>query len=574
SQRELLEIPGSPFAYWLSGAMRLAFAGTTEQREKNFAKGISRDPLSNEVRVAQGITTGANARYLRNWWEVDHRRSNFDRGSGDPDSRRWVAADKGGEFRRWYGNNDFVIDWQDDGKAIIESPASTPRNITTAFQPSLACSKITSGDPAFRYHERGFVFTDAAVSLTGAPDLEAIEGFLNSATAREMLAALAPTLNFEVGQIRSLPRPAFDGSTEVARLVRELRDESRRDWDSFETSWDFTSPPWLGRPASGDAAGEVSLSDHLAEWSARWTEIAHNQQVREEANNRTIAKAFGLEDEVPHDVPLQKVSLTRNVAFRHGGGKTRADYDTLERSSLVVEMISYAVGCIMGRYSLDEPGLILADAGATVQDYLTTVPSPTLRPDADNVIPFVDDGWFDDDIVERFRHFLRVVFGTEHFEDNVRFIEQSLGVKSLRDYFVSKAGKSKFYDDHVQRYKKRPIYWMFSSPKGSFNALIYMHRYNPSTVSTVLNEYLREYRAKLEVALTNAERAGVAGSSKDQKEADRLRIVLAELSDYEHDVLYPLATQQISIDLDDGVKANYPKFYPALRKIVGLEAAE
>lgn len=150
-----------------------------------------------------------------------------------------------------------------------------------------------------------------------------------------------------------------------------------------------------------------------------------------------------------------------------------------------------------------------------------------------------------------------------------------MGVKTLRDYFINRAGKSKFYDDHVQKYKKRPIYWMFSSPSGSFNALIYLHRYNPSTVSTVLNEYLREYRAKLEVALTNAEQAAAGGASaKDQKEADRLRKVLAELRDYEHDVLYPLATQQITIDLDDGVKTNYPKFYPALKKITGLEAAE
>ncbi len=187
----------------------------------------------------------------------------------------------------------------------------------------------------------------------------------------------------------------------------------------------------------------------------------------------------------------------------------------------------------------------------------------------------VDDGWFEDDIVERFREFLRAAFGTENFEENLRFVEEALGVKSLRDYFITKAGKSKFYDDHVQRYKKRPIYWMFSSPKGSFNALIYMHRYTPSTVSTVLNEYLREYRAKLEVALSDAEQAAAGGgSAKDQKEADRLRKVLVELAEYEHDVLYPLATQQIVIDLDDGVKANYPKFYPALKSIAGLEAAE
>jgi type II restriction/modification system DNA methylase subunit YeeA len=288
-----------------------------------------------------------------------------------------------------------------------------------------------------------------------------------------------------------------------------------------------------------------------------------------------VSEGYGLSADIPIEVPLHRVSLFRNVQFQYGPGKTREDYLALERADAMKELISYGVGCMFGRYSLDEPGLILADHTATLQDYLSRIPSPSVRPDSDNVIPFVDDGWFEDDIVERFRQFLRVAFGAEHYEENLRFVEESLGVKTLRDYFITKAGKSKFYDDHVQRYKKRPIYWMFSSPKGSFNALIYMHRYNPSTVSTVLNEYLREYRAKLEVALADAERTAASGAStKDQKEADRLRKVLAELRDYEHDVLYPLATQQIAIDLDDGVKANYPKFYPALRKIIGLEVAD
>ena len=223
----------------------------------------------------------------------------------------------------------------------------------------------------------------------------------------------------------------------------------------------------------------------------------------------------------------------------------------------------YMVGCAFGRYSLDEPGLILADQGATLQDYLAKVPNPRSLPDADNVIPIVDGDWFEDDIVERFRQFLRAAFGEQHFEENLRFVTESLGVKNLRDYFVKS-----FYKDHVQRYKKRPIYWLFSSPKGSFNALIYMHRYTPSTVSTVLNEYLREFQAKLKASLEHAER------SNNAKEADRLRKMLLELDEYEHDVLYPLASQQIAIDLDDGVKANYPKFGAALKKIPGLEASE
>lgn len=234
---------------------------------------------------------------------------------------------------------------------------------------------------------------------------------------------------------------------------------------------------------------------------------------------------------------------------------------------------------MFGRCSPDEPGLILADQGATVQDYLAKVPAPTFVPNADNVLPIVDGDWFEDDIVVRFRQFLRAAFGEQHFEENLRFAEESLGVKSLREYFITRAGRSKFYDDHVKRYKKRPIYWLFSSPKGSFNALIYMHRYTPSTVSTVLNDYLREFESKLEANLQHQERLAAGGGTPREKaaalkEAERLRKVLLDLGEYEHDVLYPLASQQIAIDLDDGVKANCPKFYPAVKKIAGLEASD
>jgi type II restriction/modification system DNA methylase subunit YeeA len=216
---------------------------------------------------------------------------------------------------------------------------------------------------------------------------------------------------------------------------------------------------------------------------------------------------------------------------------------------------------MFGRYSLDVPGLVLADQVATVQDYLAKVPAPTFMPDADNCIPVIDGDWFEDDIVQRFRVFLRAAFGEQHFEENLRFVIESLDVRNLRDYFVKS-----FYKDHVQRYRKRPIYWLFSSPKGSFNALIYMHRYTPATVSQVLT-YLREYITKLGASLQQAERSG------NVKEADRLRRIILELNDYERDVLFPKASENITIDLDDGVKTNYPKFGNSLKRIPGLEAA-
>ena len=325
---------------------------------------------------------------------------------------------------------------------------------------------------------------------------------------------------------------------------------------------------------------EQIVGQHRDEWAAR----SRAQQQLEIQNNEAVAKLYGLENEISSHVPLERVSLTNNSAFRWPN-KTPEERDALFAESVISDLVSYSVGCMFGRYSLDKPGLILADQGATVQDFLAKVPNPTFMPDADNVLPIVDGDWFEEDIVTRFRQFLRVAFGEEYFEPNLRFIEESLSVKSLRDYFITRAGRSnsigrsKFYDDHLKRYKKRPIYWLFSSPKGSFNALIYMHRYTPSTVSTVLNEYLREFESKLEANLQHQERLAAGdGTTREKaassKEAERLRTVLLELTEYEHNVLYPLASKQLAIDLDDGVKTNYPKFYPAVRKIQGLETTD
>lgn len=315
---------------------------------------------------------------------------------------------------------------------------------------------------------------------------------------------------------------------------------------------------------------EQTVVQYREEWAAR----SRAQQQLEIENNEAVAKLYGLEGEVSSDVPLERVSLTNNSAFRWPN-KAPEERDALFTQSAIEDLISYAVGCMFGRYSLDEPGLILGDQGATLQDYLAKIPTPSFMPDADNVLPIVDGEWFEDDIVAKTRQFLRVVFGEVNLERNLRFVEKSLKVATLRDYFITRGGKSRFYDDHVKRYKKRPIYWMFASPKGSFNALIYLHRYTPSTVSTVLNEYLREYEAKLDASLNNLEReAHGVGTPRQQaaaaKEAERLRRMLVELGEWEHDVMYPLASEQVAIDLDDGVKTNYPKFGSALKKIQGL----
>lgn len=547
SVSDFLNIPNTPIVYWASddeiGALR----------QGPF--------LGDLIQAREGLTTGNNDRFLRRWYEVSHCRIGFGVESTEEsviNGARWFPYQKGGSSRRWYGNFDFVVDWEDGGeraRANIDVVTGRVRshnyNGTYGFKRGLTWSGISGDGFAVRHIEGGFMF-DAKGPMAFATrenELLVLEGFLNSSTATRFMRLLAPRLDFKLGHVLSLPIRVRE-SARVTDLAAQCIHLAKQDWDANELSVDFLASPLIGADRTLAAAVEVSCRAE--------DERAVSLATAEEELDSYFSAAYVGEQ------ATEKIARRQDLASRDA--RCRAH---------VEELVSYSVGCMFGRYSLDRPGLILANQGETLQDYLAKVPLPSFRPDADNVIPFVDDGWFEDDIVERFREFLRTAFGAEHFEENLRFVEESLDVKALRDYFITKAGKSKFYDDHVQRYKNRPIYWMFSSPKGSFNALIYMHRYNTSTVSTVLNEYLREYRAKLEVALANAEQfAAGAVSAQDQKEADRLRKMLAELRDYEHDVLYPLATQQIEIDFDDGVKTNYPKFYRAVKKITALEETE
>ena len=265
---------------------------------------------------------------------------------------------------------------------------------------------------------------------------------------------------------------------------------------------------------------------------------------------------------------MEEITLSCNPNYRYGGDHTEEELESRLLDDTMKEFISYAVGCMFGRYSLDKSGLILANQGETVEDYLQKIDQePTFPPTETNVIPIMEGEWFADDILAQFKRFLWVTFGEENFAENLRFIEDALG-KDLQKYFTRD-----FYKDHVQMYKKRPIYWLFSSPNGSFNALIYMHRYQPETVSVVLNQYLREYRDKLTAHRNNLERISTVDStsarekSQALKEIEAITKTLAELKEYEDDILYPLASQQIKIDLDDGVVVNYAKFGEALKKI-------
>ena len=551
----LLALPGARLAYWLSPAMTRAFT--------------MGKPLGKVAEPKVGLQTGDNSRFLRQWFEVSRSRTCFDADSRETAATcgaKWFPYNKGGEYRKWWGNQEHIVNWERDGAELWDfRPRSVIRNPDSYFKTAISWSKVSSGSPAFRYYPMGFIYDVAGTSIftnTRSHTLE-ILGFTNSHTCELMLKAVAPTLNFEVGQIASLP-VAENLNSNAVTLADNLVRLSRNDWNAYETSWGFQTSPLIQRARSGG-----SLHDALECWWQDSLRAAHEAQELETENNRFWAHVYGLQDEAPIEVPLSRISLTSNPYFRYAPSKgtVRADeeYRRLFAGDAVRDLISYGVGCLFGRYSLDNSDLILADQGGNIQDFLDVVPRPTFVPDADGVIPITSGEWFTDDIVTRFRSFLAVAFSKEHLEENLRLIEDSLG-KSLRQYFVKD-----FYKDHCRRYSNRPIYWMVSSRpdnKASFQALIYLHRYTPDTLNTVLGDYLREFQAKLRTEIGHLERSKTAA---DQKRADTYRKALTECEDYERDVLFPLASRRLPIDLDDGVLVNYLRFGQVLQKIPAIE---
>ena len=387
------------------------------------------------------------------------------------------------------------------------------------------------------------------------------------------LLVMSPTLDYHEGPMSRIPVVEIPDNQPIT-IAKTCLEQSKLDWDFYETSWDFTILPLLNPDYR-----QPTLKATYQKLRAHWREMTLEMHQLEEKNNRIFIEAYGLQDELNEKVDLNEITLTCNPHYRYGNDKSEDELEALLLADTMCELVSYAVGCMFGRYALDKPGLILVNQGEAIEDYLKRIPEPSFPADDDNVIPMLDGDWFTDDIAERFHKFLRVAFGDEHYEENLQFVEKALGkngkARDIRDYFLKD-----FYSDHVRRYKKRPIYWLFSSPKGSFNALIYMHRYRPDTVSVVLNDYLREFRTKLTSHKNHLEAVSISASSsqgektKALKDIEKVTKMIAEMEEYEREVLYPLATEQVEIDLDDGVKVNYPKLGAALKKIPGLEAAD
>lgn len=444
------------------------------------------------------------------------------------------------------------------------------------FLGGLTWSRVSTGDLSVRRIELGVISDNVApVIRTSSIDENIVLSYLNSGTVRVLIDAIAPGTHFEVGQVKNLPwiEPESFDSTGIERLI----DIFRADWDARETSWDFARPPYL-------RGGHSLLQDAFDDWYHRSCETADEAQRLETENNRYWADVYGLADEVEVDVPLSRVSLTYNSRFAFAptkGTPERSDeeYRWMHYQRSARELISWAIGVTMGRYSVDVPGLVLADQASSLDDFRARVAEARLEPDDDGIIP-VTGGAFDDDASRRVRAVLRVVFGVSDMGDNIEFLTRCLAVKpgsstaefvppviptdperALEDYMAKS-----FAADHQKDYSGRPVYWSLESPKGTFRALIYLHRYTPDMVGQVLTKYAAPFvdRLKAESETVGRERDAVMG---DDRKADRARAridkkrseidaKIAEVQGFIDSVLQPLAQRRIHLDLDDGVRIN------------------
>lgn len=565
SAADFKKIPGTPIAYWISGSVLQAF--------------VNGEPFENVAPTRKGMVTARNSVYVRNWYEVSLNKCGLDkyetREEAKASSKKWFSYLKGGGFRRWYGNKFDVVNWENDGYLLQNTyhPTedrvwATNFNLDYIFKENVNWGAISSTGFSARFSMGGELFdAGGSACFPNTVNAKGILAFLNSKVTGTLLEILNPTLNFQAGNISNLPITPILNDKKIVENSQTAIKLAKFDWNSYETSWDFTSFPLL----KSDCI-KSSLKATYQNLRIFWQGMVFEMQRLEEENNRIFIDAYGLQEELRSSVSLTEITLTCNPHHRYSSEKSEKKLELLLLADTIRELISYAVGCIFGRYSLDKEGLIISSHNQNVEHYLSEIPKPSIMPDDNNVIPLIDfDGsWFEDDISERFKEFLKVTFGEEHFIENLAFVEQALG-KDIKRYFVKD-----FYADHVQYYKKRPIYWLFSSPKGTFNALIYIHRYRSDTVSVVLNDYLREFRTKLQARKESYEQVGVSASASQKDKTDAIKAInkinkaLDEVNDYERDILYPLAGQKIEIDLDDGVKANYPKFGKALKNITGL----
>ena len=534
------KIPSSPIAYWIS---------------ENMMKAFSAKKLHQYADAKQGMATSNNDRFLRLWHEIAINNFCCDCKSlleSENRNEKWYAYNKGGAFRRWYGNNDYVVNWQYNGKELklfTEElnklrPGGRLKNQEYYFRENITYSSLSSGLFAARYNNEGFLFDTKGSSIFCEHNkLIGILGLLNSNVGQSILNILCPTLDYSSIGINSIPICKLGDVSTITNLTLLGKDN----WDSYEISWDFTQNPII-------RTQQPNLEQAFNTWQQKNSDAVAEMKRLEEENNKLFIDAYGLQDELTPDVSDEQITLTR-----------------ANREKDSQRLVSYVLGCMMGRYSLDEPGLIYAHAGN--QDFDASR-YQTFPADADGIIPLTEMHWFEDDATHRIQEFLTAVWGKDTLDANMLWLAESLDKKAnetaedtIRRYLASK-----FYKDHMQTYKKRPIYWLFSSGKqGAFQALVYLHRYNESTLARMRTEYVMPLISKM-AAMVNSLQSEIENSDsaaeikRKEKELQNLHKQQAELSSFEEKLRH-YADQRISLDLDDGVKVNYGKFGDLLAEV-------
>lgn len=554
-QKQFVKIPGSPVAYWVSKKFIANF-------EKGKLLGIVADSK-------QGLATADNNRFLREWYEVQLFKIKFDAQSIEEaaqSNHKWFPYNKGGEFRKWYGNNDYVVNWENDGLEIKNFKddkgklRSRPQNTEYYFRESVSWSLVTSSVAAFRYKTQGNIFDVAGMSFFSKKNLFYLLALCNTKVVMEILKVIAPTINYQCGDIANIP-VLFDDEQKpfIESIVQNNIAISKVDWDTFETSWDFVKHPLI-RPIS-------TVANAFAQWKTECNNRFIQLKANEEELNHIFINIYDLQEELTPKVEDKDVTVYRifdnkeDIPESMGNSKY-----ALTKQDVIKSLISYAVGCMFGRYSLDIDGLAYAGGEWDNTKYTT------YQADKDNIIPICDDEYFDDDIVGRFIKFIEVVYGKNTLEENLKFIADALGGKGQPKEVIRRYFLNDFYKDHCKTYQKRPIYWLFDSgKKNGFKALIYMHRYQPDTIARIRTDYVHEQQSRYHTAITDMENRIVAATSTSEriklnKALTKLKDQDTELRNYEEKI-HHLADQMIAIDLDDGVKVNYAKFQDVLAKI-------
>ena len=555
-QKNFLDLPEMVIGYWLSDNVRDLF--------KN-------ENVTTYATVCLGMTTADNDKFLRLWFETSLKKNNFSSLSLDDfisSNKKWAPYNKGGEFRKWYGNMDYMVNWEDDGYEIrnfADSSGhirSTVPNTEYYFRECITWSKlVTKG--AFRYRPAGSIFDVAGPSiyLSNKRNLRSIIGFLNSAVSNEFLK-IFDTTNFEGGQISKLPiLNNILNNTEISELVNNCINISKKDWDIVETSWEYEANPLVAlrneKVAQGNLESSFRLSDFVEEFETQWTERFMQLHQNEEELNRQFISIYGLEDELTPDVPLDEITILQQ-------GEISIVNNSLEwhEDVLMKQLISYAVGVWMGRYKLGQKGLHIAHPNPTdkdLQEYWYG--GVQVYIDDDGLIPVLPQSSpFDDNLSSRISDFIRITFGEDKLTENLNYIEQKLGMSI--DQYVQKD----FWKDHKKMYQNRPIYWLFSSSKGAFKCLAYMHRMNAYTAERVRSNYLLPYIEFLQNQIGELENRRATLSTAENRKLQNFQKALDECREY-HERLQVVAEQAIAFDLDDGVVVNYAKFGDVLAKI-------